>query len=300
MGVSGYHLRMFINVHRKYNLKGDILILGVQDVYCTHTQAANILRDNNFVYTEIPESKRKFSRSKGQCEFYPFIDKKYMHMNDLFHMLNFDNVDSMDAFDNEKPSIVHNLNNPVPVDLHEKFDVIFDIGVIEHVFDIRQAIENIVRMLKNKGVVLFYNPMIGSLNQCFYNLQPTFFFDIFKANGFDELSLYFVNKPRYWFDPDTKALWREFHYNDKIKRQKMFSDTEIFFTARKTNLLDKFITPLQGAYIKYHDKHYLSKSQLSLGNVPKIKIWLYTFIWSLPKWLRFLVESVLKIIHKWW
>src|SRR5262245_52181276 len=53
----------------------------------------------------------------------------------LFRALGADTVESMDASEFEGATIIHDLNLPIPARLREQFDVVYDGGSLEHVFD---------------------------------------------------------------------------------------------------------------------------------------------------------------------
>jgi hypothetical protein len=51
-------------------------------------------------------------------------------------------VDSMDASEHEDATIIHDLNQPVALTLHESYDAIIDSGSLEHIFNLRRAREH--------------------------------------------------------------------------------------------------------------------------------------------------------------
>ncbi|WP_299425006.1 methyltransferase domain-containing protein [uncultured Shimia sp.] len=90
----------------------------------------------------------------------------------FFHKIGFENVDSMDVSDFENATIVQDLADWVPKKLHKKFDVIYDGGTCEHVFDLPTAFRNIDRMLKPGGVMIGHSPCNGWINHGFYQITP--------------------------------------------------------------------------------------------------------------------------------
>ena len=239
MAVDQSSLRMILTLLKMYDayrFEGNVLTLGVQDIVASHEDAIGILDELQFTYSRIPQAERQFSDAKRYKEFSLVSNvDSIMHMNDLFKMLGFDKIDSLDAFDNENPTVQHDLNYPVPARLHDGFDVIIDFGVTEHVFDIRQSIENTVNMLRLGGTVMLCLPLMGWHNQVFYNFQPAFFFDTFGANGFDEMRLYINYYPKYGQVDPSKRTWREFRYDDEISFTKRFHYTNVLFMARKAS-----------------------------------------------------------------
>jgi hypothetical protein len=78
--------------------------------------------------------------------------------------------------------ILCDLNEPFAVT--EPYDVVLDVGTIEHVMNIGQAIKNMAGMVKLGGVIIHENPF-NCGNHGFVNLNPTFFVDFYEANGFE-------------------------------------------------------------------------------------------------------------------
>jgi len=253
---------MLLRTHERYKLGGDILTLGVADVHGTHEEMEQIIQQEGFPYIPVEPQNRRMSLTKRQREFsLLFGHSRFMHQGDLLSMLGFRRIESMDAFDNESPTHLHDLNMPVAKALHEQFDAVLDLGTLDHVFDMRTAIANMVNLLKVGGVVMIYDAMIGWHNQSLYNFQPPFYFDTFKAHGFSDMQLFIHYYPKYGHGRRTRTEWREFQYNDEINFRKPFHYTACFFTARKEKRVDvdKF---LQGYYIEHHaDPEHSAKFQ---------------------------------------
>ncbi len=98
----------------------------------------------------------------------------------LFEKLGFGNIETMDFASYEGPSIEHDLNEPVPSKLHNKFDFIFDGGTIEHVFNVPQALENINLMLRKGGKFVSANGMNGWVGHGMYQFNPELVWSFWK------------------------------------------------------------------------------------------------------------------------
>jgi SAM-dependent methyltransferase len=302
---------MLIRTHERYKLAGDILTLGVADVHGTYEEMEQVIREEGFPYIPVEPQNRRLSLTKRQREFsLLFGHSQFMHQDDLFKMLGFRRIESMDAFDNESPTYLHDLNTPVPAELHGKFDAVLDLGTLDHVFDMRAAIASIVKLLKVGGVVMIYDAMIGWHNQTFYNFQPPFFFDTFRAYGFSDMELYIHYYPKYGHGRKSRTEWREFQYNDEINFRKAFHYTACYFTARKRKQVDvdKF---LQGYYIEHHASHpernpefqELARRPSFIGSAPKVIQRAYPFLAQffryVPNFMRVLLIDyvILKIAN---
>lgn len=86
--------------------------------------------------------------------------------------------------------IVQERGCEIPCDLNEPwhgdglFDVVLDVGTVEHCFNIGTAIMNMARQVKVGGVIIHENPFSCG-NHGFYNLNPTWYHDFYTANGFE-------------------------------------------------------------------------------------------------------------------
>ena len=255
MAIDHSRLRMFLYLKQLYDFKGSVLTIGVQDIMAEHEDIEALFEKEKISYTPIPADERTFRKSKGQQIYQQFFKlENPMHMDDLFKMLDFSEVTSLDAFVNDNPTITHDLNTPIPREYHEKYDLIVDYGCLEHIFNVKQSIQNLVEMLKPNGVIFLYLPMLGWHNECFHNFQPPLFFDLFSANGFDEMRLFLNFFPKYFLRDKSRTRWVEYQYQDRTSFRKPFHCTHLLFIARKTKKKDVFITPLQEYYLKWFNK----------------------------------------------
>jgi hypothetical protein len=103
----------------------------------------------------------------------------------LFKLLGAGRVDSLDFSDYEGATILHDLNKPVPLSLHNKYSVIFDGGTIEHVFNFPVCIENCMKMLKRGGHFISVTPCNNLMGHGFYQFSPELFYRVFSdESGF--------------------------------------------------------------------------------------------------------------------
>lgn len=105
----------------------------------------------------------------------------------LFNSLGFRECHSMDYSVKDGATIIHNLNEEVPEWLKNQYDFVIDGGTMEHCFDVRAVLVNIVEMLKIGGTIIHLNPTQGHCNHAFYNFQPTLFYSFYGANHFSEM-----------------------------------------------------------------------------------------------------------------
>jgi hypothetical protein len=92
---------------------------------------------------------------------------------------------SIDASSYEGATIVHDMNQPVPEDLCERFNIVIDGGTLEHVFTPPAALANMMKMVTVGGSLIIWTPANNLCGHGFYQFSPEFFFSsLSTAHGF--------------------------------------------------------------------------------------------------------------------
>jgi len=160
----------------KDRVKGRTLQLGRQGM---HTA-----RGDDYFYGLV--TFKKYDTETDYNEIY----KSVPHSDAFFHYLGAEIVESIDYSPFEGATYIHDLNDPVPPELENKFDFIFDGGTIEHIFDVKMTMQNIKRMLKVGGTFMSVNMCNGHIGHGFYQFSPEFYRTVFsRENGFNILSV---------------------------------------------------------------------------------------------------------------
>ncbi len=108
----------------------------------------------------------------------------------LFYVLGFDSVDSMDFSEYEGASVVQDLAGDLDPSLEGRFDVIYDGGTCEHIFNLPKAFENVDRLLSPGGVLIGHSPCNNWINHAFYQFTPELVYGYWeKAMGYELLHL---------------------------------------------------------------------------------------------------------------
>ena len=88
------------------------------------------------------------------------------------------------------------LNEPLALPLHhaeggqvDPFDVIYDGGFAEHVFDVAEVFRTCHRMCADGGLMLHALPTTGGLDHGFWSVHPCLYRDLAAANGYEVVSL---------------------------------------------------------------------------------------------------------------
>ena len=80
-----------------------------------------------------------------------------------------------------------------PLDLGRRFDFAFNFGTGEHVFDICQFFRTVHDVTKPGGIMIHGGPFTGWFDHGFYNIQPTLYHDIARANGYRVAAMFLTD-----------------------------------------------------------------------------------------------------------
>ena len=102
-------------------------------------------------------------------------------------------VEALDYSDYEGAQHVHDMNEPVPEAMVGHFDVVYDGGALEHIFNFPTAIANLMRMTKVGGRVFMSTPANNFFGHGFYQFSPELMFRVFAPeNGFEMVTVQVV------------------------------------------------------------------------------------------------------------
>ncbi len=212
--------------------------LGRQNYYLGEREAAGLLRE----YGVEPGARSEFL-SRARTRF----------AEPFWELLGARELTTIDASDFEGASRVHDMNQPIPPDLKERFDAVCDLGTLEHVFDFPTAIRNCLAMVTTGGHFLACTPCNNYFGHGFYQFSPELFFRIFSAkNGFQVERMVAVEygPRRRWFEvADPLAL------RTRVTLVNMFP-VLLFVRARKTASVPVLVEPPQQSdyAAQWHDR----------------------------------------------
>jgi hypothetical protein len=91
----------------------------------------------------------------------------------------------MDSNPYEGADVIHDLNNPVPDSLKEKYDLVLDGGTLEHVFNFPIALKSVMEMVSVGGHAIFLAPTNNYPGHGFYQLSPELYYQaLSEENGY--------------------------------------------------------------------------------------------------------------------
>jgi hypothetical protein len=113
------------------------------------------------------------------------IHEGHGYADSLLRHLGAHELDSLDASGYEGSTLVHDLNEPLPGDLRERYTLVFDGGSLEHVFNFPQALKNCMEAVAVGGHLVTITPANNLFGHGFYQFSPELFYRAFApVNGF--------------------------------------------------------------------------------------------------------------------
>lgn len=242
MGLIPTYCRALIMLHKRVGFKDPLLTLGNQDVWANCDQLKTFFDEIGCRWVEAVEAPHTSNLFKQNP-----LAKDFVHARTFFEMMGLEEYYDIDKFEIDAPQILHDLNSPVPPELCDRFNLIIDGGTIEHIFDVRQVFENIVRMCRKSGWVVHITPSSNYVDHGFYSLSPCVFYDYYDSNGFGDFVCYiFLVDPNDFFG---RSSYIEYSYGmDLTKLIDPNKITAVFFAAQKLRSQELLVIPTQGAY----------------------------------------------------
>jgi hypothetical protein len=97
---------------------------------------------------------------------------------------------NVQAVDFEGTRAAHRLDLNHPITLDRRFNVVFNHGTAEHIFNIAQVFKTIHDYTLVGGLMIHESPFTGWIDHGFYSLQPTLFFDLAAVNNYAVLGMF--------------------------------------------------------------------------------------------------------------
>ena len=228
MGFDKASCEFLIHAKKHHGaVHGRVLTLGRQQLFLSMKAAKELARVKGI---ESTDENVQVEQGKGFAE--PFLK-----------LLGATSVESMDISDYEGATFTHDLNVPVPPEMHDKFDCIVDGGTIEHIFHFPNAIQSCMRMLRPGGHYIGITPVNNHMGHGFYQFSPELYYRVFsKVNGF-EVRQMLMNSPTEWFEvSDPKVVKSRVSVVSSVPMM-------LSMVAQKVAPMITFTTPQQSDYV---------------------------------------------------
>ena len=172
-----------------------IAMIGRQSLHTNATGVGNIFEEFKIPF-EVQDLQRIVNEGGGYCE-------------PLLKHLGFENIDSFDFSNYEKPTHVHDFNKPIPPEFDRRYDLVVDGGSLEHIFNFPTALRNSMRIVKPGGIFVTITPCNNHCGHGFYQFSPELYFSLLRGNnGFKLVDLFCheISEDMNWhrvIDPDA-------------------------------------------------------------------------------------------------
>ena len=196
--------------------------------------------------------------------------KNYPQGDELFGILGFTSVDSLDVTDYEGANVIADLNLPISDEQLKNYDLVYDGGTSEHVFNQLQVLANVHQLLKVGGIVVHNTPANNLLDHGYVQPSPNFYLEYYQANNYEIVQSFLIEstwdffRKRRIFAYDKLAfnyLSYGGHWNSRMLQN--------WFAFRKTEDSTSGIFPQQA---RYTELLYLKSDSEPSGNSTYIRV----------------------------
>lgn len=269
MGISYEHAKYLCNSVLFENHNPKILTLGVQEVFFDDNWL-KILVQSHLPKARVVAALDKIHEYKNSDKTFNYGPRKGKTLNAKYVLDVIANADivSIDSSDFESADIIFDLNNKCSEkSLLNNFDIVFDLGTSEHIFDTKSVLCNIHSFLKIKGMVLHIVPANNCVDHGFYQFSPTLLNDYYLENKYLKIDLNLSLEPDgsdfapCFLHPYSPGSLMDFTQGG-LPNGKYFS-IGIF---QKTSKSTSGIAPIQRAYKKIWAQ---AATQITHDEIPK-------------------------------
>ena len=231
MAVKRYDIPYYLDVFSIPGfLKDPVLIFGFQDcLYGRKISMRSRIKERTKLWMEM-----RLRRKRGWIKSRPVtaIPEEFQEKNlsDILKNFGLRDVRTMDYFD-KRADIVQDMNHPIDKLLNGVFSTVIDIGSLEHVFDTKQCLWNLFRLLKVHGYLLLYTPCNGYFNHGFHTFSPECIIRAVEMNGFEVKYLKYSTRDGF-----------------ELEHPNIVSDAILWLAAEKKEEKESFVIPQQACW----------------------------------------------------
>jgi len=247
MGVMSGLAKDFIINKNSYKFQGNLVTLGEQTIFLLPNQVHEI---NGSDATKLKiELKDNLSGIKD--------DIKYISSDSFFKICGAQDVRSLDISSYQKAGVIFDLNkSKLPKNLYSSADFIFDGSTIEHIFNMKNVMNNLNNLLNENGYILHLSPLEGLAHDSFYQFGLCFFPELYKTNGYEVIfhKIFVYDYEHLIYDKNVVMKEGNDWFFDDLKEGLDFArknnlPAQHLFLAKKHNTINTvFEIPYQGRY----------------------------------------------------
>jgi hypothetical protein len=178
-------------------------------------------------------------------------------------------VDSLDYSPFEGAQLVHDLNTPIPAAWQGKYDVVYDGGTLEHVFNFPTALKNSMDLVRVGGRFFSHSCANNLCGHGFYQLSPELFYrTLSPENGFEVERIVIHRVGPY-------GSWREISDPNAIRaRVELITFTPVLMLVQARRIAIKPIfekPPLQSDYSALWQASPVKAAKAPKNNFPVLR-----------------------------
>ncbi len=234
MGVDLNCAQLLIEAKKNGASFDRMATLGRQGLHANRPALTSILRNAGYELSKDQERN--------------LLDPTHAYAEEFFGLLGAARVTAIDASGFEGAQIVHDMNRPIPDSLASSFDLVFDGGTLEHVFDFPAAIRNAVQMVAPNGRFISFTMANNFSGHGFYQFSPELYYRLFcKENGFALESCVMweeIDGSRFYRVPDPDGVGSRIELTSR-------SGTYLFVQARRIGGPSRDYVPQQSDYVRH-------------------------------------------------
>lgn len=190
MALLPSNARLLLRAHRGRPFEGDVLQLGRTLVFFTDRELDRLAELEG---VELQPGPGELSHDPALAAQGCISDRTF------FTRLGLGEVASCDVSSYEGADFVVDLNEPLPGELCNRFDLVFDAGTIQHVFHVPRFLANVHEALREGGRAVFSaTPTHNMVDHGFYTLSPTLLSDYYRANRYGLEAHWLYEIRAYW------------------------------------------------------------------------------------------------------
>lgn len=168
MGID-VHALNFLRYCKEKKQFGNTLMLGRQENHVDKSVLAN-----------LNVSKSLYSSKYSEDIFIEVLSSTSIH--------------SLDYSNYEGAEIIADLTGEIPQQILNRFDTVFDGGVLEHVYSIPQALLNVSKLTARGGQIIHVLPANNFCGHGFWQFSPELFFSLYsEKNGYKDTEVFLAD-----------------------------------------------------------------------------------------------------------
>jgi SAM-dependent methyltransferase len=173
MGVAYNDAVMYARAKARGTAFERTMTLGHQSLYLHRSEVRALCKQHHDATGMHPSSLAEYRWGDYVDSFL----REYLGVTDLT---------VIDASEYEGADTIHDMNQPIPDELKNRFDVVIDCGSLEHIFNVPVALKNLAGMLKVGGSIFITTPANNLMGHGFYQFSPELMFRVLSdENGFE-------------------------------------------------------------------------------------------------------------------